>query len=76
MLGIELQQTQVYQDAMAEEAITLILRLLNRRLGEISSEVEAQVKVLPLMKLEELHDVASDFGQMSDLIGWLDVNHE
>jgi predicted transposase/invertase (TIGR01784 family) len=76
MLGIELQQTQVYQDAMAEEAITLILRLLNRRLGEISSEVEAQVKVLPLMKLEELHDVASDFGQMSDLIGWLEVNHE
>jgi predicted transposase/invertase (TIGR01784 family) len=76
MLGIELQQTQVYQDAMAEEAITLILRLLNRRVGEISPGVEAQIKVLPLVKLEELHDAASDFDQMSNLIGWLDVNHE
>jgi predicted transposase/invertase (TIGR01784 family) len=76
MLGIELQQTRVYQDAMAEEAITLILRLLNRRVGEISPEVEAQVKVLPLVKLEELHDAASDFIQMSDLISWLNANHE
>jgi predicted transposase/invertase (TIGR01784 family) len=76
MLGIELQQTRVYQDAMAEEAITLILRLLNRRVGEISPEVEEQVKVLPLVKLEELHDAASDFIQMSDLISWLNANHE
>jgi predicted transposase YdaD len=76
MLGIELQQTRVYQDAMAEEAVTLILRLLNRRVGEISPGVEAQIKVLPLVKLEELHDAASDFDQMSNLIGWLDVNHE
>jgi predicted transposase/invertase (TIGR01784 family) len=78
MLGIELQQTRVYQEAeqygRQEEAQGLILRLLNRRVGKVSLEVEARVKILPLLRLEELHDAALDFTQINDLLAWLDVD--
>jgi predicted transposase YdaD len=78
MLGIELQQTRVYQEAeqygRQEEAQGLILRLLNRRVGKVSLEVEERVKILPLLRLEELHDAALDFTLIDDLLAWLDAN--
>jgi predicted transposase YdaD len=78
MLGIELQQTRVYQEAeqygRQEEAQGLILRLLNRRVGNVSLEVEERVKILPLLRLEELHDAALDFTLIDDLLAWLDAN--
>ncbi|PSB54091.1 Rpn family recombination-promoting nuclease/putative transposase [Chamaesiphon polymorphus] len=78
MLGIELEQTRVYQDAAQEgrqqEARALILRLLNRRVGNVSPEVEMRIKALPLLRLEDLGEALLDFGQMSDLIAWLDAN--
>jgi predicted transposase YdaD len=86
MLGIELEQTRVYLDAKAEgervgevrgevkEAQSLIFRLLNRRVGKVSIEVETRIKSLPLARLEELHDAALDFTQIGDLTSWLDGN--
>jgi hypothetical protein len=55
-----------------DERQTLILRLLTKRVGTVSSEVEARVKVLSLAMLEELFDAALDFTQMNDLMMWLD----
>jgi Domain of unknown function (DUF4351) len=57
------------------EAQALILRQLNRRVGKISIDLEAQIKTLPLAQLEELGDALLDFSQMSDLVAWLDVNN-
>jgi predicted transposase YdaD len=82
MLGIELQQTRVYQEAVAEgegigevrEGQTLILRLLKRRVGNISIDLEARIKTLPLTQLEELGEALLDFSQMSDLVAWFDAN--
>ncbi len=78
MLGITIQQTRVYRDAAQdgrqEEAQSLILRLLNRRVGNLSPAVEIRVKALPLARVEDLGEALLDFGQMSDLIGWLDAN--
>jgi predicted transposase/invertase (TIGR01784 family) len=77
VLGIELQQTRVYQEAVAEgevkEGQTLILRLLNRRVGKISIDLESQVKTLPLAQLEELGEALLDFSQMNDLVAWLNI---
>jgi hypothetical protein len=50
----------------------LILRLLTKRVGIVSSEVETRVKALSLVMLEELFDAALDFTQMNDLMTWLD----
>jgi predicted transposase YdaD len=71
MLGIELQQTRVYQDAIAEGEVKLILLLLKRQVGNISIDTEAQVKALPLVRLEELGEALLDFSEMSDLLAWL-----
>jgi predicted transposase YdaD len=77
VLGIELQQTRVYREAVKEgevkEGQTLILRLLNRRVGKISIDLESQVKTLPLAQLEELGEALLDFSQMNDLVAWLNI---
>jgi predicted transposase/invertase (TIGR01784 family) len=80
MLGIELEQTRVYREAeqqgsvrgRQEEAQSLILRQLNRRVGNISIDLEAQIKTLPLAQLEELGEALLDFSQMTDLMTWLE----
>jgi predicted transposase/invertase (TIGR01784 family) len=78
MLGIELQQTRVYQEARAEgETIgeareqALILRQLKRRVGNVSIDLETQIKALPLDRLEELGEALLDFSQITDLVAWL-----
>ena len=78
MLGIELEQTRVYREAEQQGEVkatqALILRLLNRRVGNVSSAMETRIKALPLLCLEDLGEALLDFGQISDLIGWLDTH--
>jgi predicted transposase/invertase (TIGR01784 family) len=78
MLGIELEQTRVYREAEQQGEMkatqALILRLLNRRVGNLSPAVEMRVKALPLVRVEDLGEALLDFGQMSDLMTWLDAN--
>ncbi|WP_310421856.1 DUF4351 domain-containing protein [Chamaesiphon sp. VAR_48_metabat_135_sub] len=52
----------------------LIIRLLNRRVGDISLQVQEQIKSLPLEKLDDLGEALLDFGGMDDLTNWLDTN--
>jgi hypothetical protein len=35
-------------------------------------DLEAQIKALPLVQIEELGEALLDFSQMSDLVAWLD----
>jgi hypothetical protein len=62
------------QRGEVKEAQTLILRLLKRRVGNISIDLETRIKSLPLAQLEELGEALLDFSQMNDLMAWLDVN--
>ena len=71
MLGIELQQTRVYQDARTDEGRSLVLRLLARKFGTISPEIQAQVNSLTLDRVESLGEDLLDFTQMEDLTSWL-----
>jgi hypothetical protein len=57
-----------------EEAQALILRLLARRLGGISSVIKAQVQALSLTQLEALGEALLDFSEPTDLVSWLDRN--
>jgi predicted transposase YdaD len=50
------------------------LRLLNRRVGDLSADVLVKVNALPLEQLDDLHDAALDFTKVSDLTDWLDIN--
>jgi predicted transposase/invertase (TIGR01784 family) len=79
MLGIELEQTRVYREAeqqgnvkgRQEEAQSLILRLLNRRVGNVSERLQDRIKSLPLERLEALGEDLLDFTSMADLEAWL-----
>jgi predicted transposase YdaD len=76
MLGIELEQTRVYREAVAlgetiGEAREQALILLKRRVGNVSIDLESQIKTLPLAQLEELGEALLDFSQMDDLVNWL-----
>ena len=74
MFGIEIQQTQVYQEAKADGAKIVLLKMLDRKFGNITTEIRAQVNGLSVEQLEFLGEALLDFGQMSDLIGWLDAH--
>jgi predicted transposase YdaD len=90
MLGIELQQTRVYQEAKAEgetigevrglergrteEGKSLVLKLLTRKLGKIDHELQARVNSLKIDRIESLGEALLDFTQMGDLLTWLDAN--
>jgi hypothetical protein len=52
----------------------LIIRLLNRRVGDISLQIQEQIKSLSLERLEDLGEALLDFTAMEDLIAWLDNN--
>jgi predicted transposase/invertase (TIGR01784 family) len=84
MLGLsELRQTKVYQEALQEgrqegeqtgalrEGQSLVLRLLNRRIGEVPPALQAQIQALPLPQLEALGEALLDFSEPTDLVSWL-----
>jgi len=76
----KLQEAQQVGEQLGEQrgevrhAQAQTLRLLNRRVGDVSAEILARVNVLPLEQLDDLHDAALDFTNVSDLIAWLDLN--
>jgi predicted transposase YdaD len=79
----ELKQTRFYQDVKAEGItegiaqgrvegeISLILRLLKRKIG-ISANVEQKIRSLNIEQLENLVEALLDFNQESDVLNWLD----
>jgi predicted transposase YdaD len=54
-----------------KEAQSLILRQLNRRVGNMAPELESRVKSLPLERLEALGEALLDFSGVGDLESWL-----
>jgi hypothetical protein len=60
------------QQGMQREGATLVLRLLNRRLGQVSATVEEQIRQLPVEQLEDLGEALLDFDSEADLLNWLD----
>jgi predicted transposase YdaD len=74
MLGIELQQTRVYQDAQVDGEQRLVLKLLTRKLGNINLEIQSRVNSLTIDRLESLGEDLLDFTSMADLEAWLSQN--
>ena len=49
----------------------LVLRLLNRRIGEIDASLTEQIKGLSIEQLENLGEALLDFSSVTDLSAWL-----
>jgi predicted transposase YdaD len=78
MLGIELQQTRVYQEARAEgraeEGRSLVIRILTRKLGNLSPRSLDRVNSLSIERIEALGEALLDFTSIADLEAWLNQN--
>ncbi len=81
-----MQQSVIYQEWKEEflqqgeqtgalrEAQLLILRLLDRRIGDVPSEARSQIQTLSLEQLEALGEALLDFSKSADLANWLQDN--
>jgi len=52
-------------------ASAMLVRAAKRKLGQISVEIEEQIRGLPLEKSEQLIEDLLDFTQLSQLEAWL-----
>ncbi|MEH2303191.1 MAG: DUF2887 domain-containing protein [Nostoc sp.] len=87
MLGLNLEEPRAIREAEAlgeqkgivkgqeigreEEARSLILKLLNRKVGAIPDQLQTQIQALSLEQLEGLGEALLDFSAIADLEGWL-----
>ena len=81
-----MQESVIYQDIIQrgeqigeqrgkkQEALQLIMRLLNRRIGNVNSEIQQRINALSTTKLEDLGEALLDFSSQNDLTIWLDNN--
>jgi Domain of unknown function (DUF4351) len=75
----KLQQAELIGEARGEargedREARLILRQLDRRVGNISIELQERVKSLSLERLEDLGEALLDFTNLADLEAWLGQN--
>jgi predicted transposase YdaD len=77
MLGITLQETRVYreikEEGREEATANLVIRLLNKRFGELSEKTRSSISALPLAALENLSEALLDFTGLADLEAWLEA---
>jgi hypothetical protein len=64
------------EQGMQREGATLVLRLLNRRFGQVTTSVEKQIRQLSVKQLEDLGEALLDFENEADLLHWLSQNHD
>ena len=79
-----MQESVTYQDILQkgaqqgrlegkrEASLSLVLRQLTRRFGEINPHLQEQIRSLLLEQLEELGEALLDFETVTDLAIWLD----
>ncbi|NMG11878.1 DUF4351 domain-containing protein [Brasilonema sp. UFV-L1] len=63
-----------YERGKLEVGQTIIVRLLQKRVGELPQEVKKQVQALSLEELEALGEALLDFTAMGDLLNWLQAH--
>ena len=75
-----MRESVVYQDivqrglqqGLQQGGVRLILRLLNRRFGEVDPQLQQQIRGLSIPQLEGLSEALLDFEAVTDLVTWLD----
>jgi flagellar biosynthesis/type III secretory pathway protein FliH len=70
--GIEQGMEQGMEQGQKGEALTLVLRLLSRRVGSLNPELESAISELSLTQLEALAEALLEFNSLQDLQQWLE----
>ncbi len=77
-----MQESVIYQDIIQrgeqqgkkQEALQYTMRLLNRRIGNLNSEIQQRINALSTTQLEDLGEALLDFSNQNDLTTWLENN--
>jgi molybdopterin-guanine dinucleotide biosynthesis protein A len=64
--------TYAKEEGKITEAITLIMRQMKKRFGEIPLPITNQIQTLDLENLEKLGEDFLDFNSLEDLENWLE----
>jgi len=70
-IGFERGIEQGIEQGAQREARSLILRLLTRKVGELSEGVRSRIDTLSITQLEMLGEALLDFSSLSELEAWL-----
>ena len=71
-LAMEQGIEQGIEQGRQVEGVSLILRLLTRRMGAIPADLVEQIRQLPIETLENLGEALLDFQNEADLVNWLE----
>jgi heme oxygenase len=66
-----MKESVVYQDIQAQAAAKLVIRQLNRKLGQVSLKIFEEIRELPVEQIENLGEALLDFQSEQDLQQWL-----
>ncbi|BCL36872.1 DUF4351 domain-containing protein [Nostoc sp. MS1] len=80
-----MRESVIYQEILAEgeqrgeqrglqRERSLILRLLQKRVGELPQDVSDRLETSSLEQLENLGEALLDFTSLADLFSWLDTH--
>ncbi|MTJ07747.1 DUF4351 domain-containing protein [Anabaena sp. UHCC 0204] len=67
----DLKNTRYYQEVRYEEALNYTMRLLERRIGGVSQDLQVKINKLSVEDLENLGLALLDFTSVNDLVIWL-----
>jgi predicted transposase YdaD len=67
----ETSEARGIKQGIKQEAVKLVIRQLNRRIGQISPDLTEKVQLLSVEQLENLGEALLDFQIEEDLINWL-----
>ncbi|RUS93485.1 DUF4351 domain-containing protein [Trichormus variabilis] len=67
----DLKNTRYYQEVCYESELNLVMRLIERRIGGVSQDLQVKINKLSVEDLENLGLALLDFTSKADLVVWL-----
>lgn len=67
-----MRESPLYQEILQEGELKVVLRQLNRRLGNLEPKLQSQIQQLSSEQLEVLEEALLDFSVKQDLVNWLE----
>ena len=71
-IGYERGIAEGKQEGKQEGEQNLVVRLLQKRVGNLPEEIRKKIQTLSLNQLESLREALLDFTAIEDLFNWLD----